>query len=138
MHNLFVYGTLQFPGIIKKLTGKSFSASPAILENFKRYCVKYADYPAIVASPGSKTHGHLLEDVDDFSFTKIVLFEGEEYDRIVVPVWVNQRKFAAYVFVWNAETGLLEEKDWDMPQFEENSLDRYIDEIIPEMLFEPE
>jgi gamma-glutamylcyclotransferase (GGCT)/AIG2-like uncharacterized protein YtfP len=48
MQNIFVYGTLQSPEIIKKLTGKSFKNTPAVLEGYKRYWVKESDYPAVI------------------------------------------------------------------------------------------
>ncbi|NQU55294.1 MAG: gamma-glutamylcyclotransferase [Bacteroidetes bacterium] len=81
MQNLFVYGTLLSSGIIKKLTGKTFSSKKAILHNFKRYCVKACDYPTITPRIGEKTIGLILKDVSDSSLKIIDFFEGEEYER---------------------------------------------------------
>ncbi len=126
MHKLFVYGTLQFPEILQKITGKLFVAKPASLNDFKRYKVKNAEYPAIVPKPGAITHGFILENVDEASLKAIDFFEGYSYKKIEVTVLVSTKKVTAYTYVWNSGENSLSEKDWDKKDFEKNYLKYYI------------
>ena len=124
---IFVYGTLQFPEILKRLTGKTFSLKPAILNNFQRCCIKDCDYPALIQSSGAKTEGFILEDMDDISLKAIDIFEGDEYEKKEVTVNVDCEKVEAIVYVWNAERDKLLGRDWDAALFEKTFLHKYLD-----------
>lgn len=125
MQNLFVYGTLQFPSVLKKLTGRSFSTKPAVLNDFKRCGVKGCDYPAIIASTGGQITGRLMENVDNDSLSAIDYFEGDEYEKREVKVLADGKEFLAFTYVWTANTILLEDRDWDKDFFENNFLNFY-------------
>ena len=122
---LFVYGTLQFPSILKRLTGKTFSSKPAILKCFKRCCVKDCDYPALIPLAGANTKGLILEDIDDVSLKAIDFFEGDEYKRKKVTAIVEGEKVTALVYVWNFGTDKLVDRDWDATLFERKYIDKY-------------
>lgn len=125
MENVFVYGTLQFPQIVERLTGKIFVGVPATLNGFKRCLVKGADYPAICEKQGAFVKGKLLKNVDENSMHKFTIFEGDEYERRVVEVCCENEMIKAVTFVWRENIGLLEEKDWDENQFKNYSLKKY-------------
>lgn len=126
MANLFAYGTLQFPEVVKKLTGRTFRSIPARLEGFKRCRVKNCDYPALVSAEGSQTLGMLLIDVDMASWKILDNFEGDEYLRIAVRVSTEESEVPAQVYVWTAEMNRLEDLDWDIENFKENYFAGYL------------
>jgi gamma-glutamylcyclotransferase (GGCT)/AIG2-like uncharacterized protein YtfP len=134
MQHIFVYGTLQSPEIVKKLTGKSFVTSPAVLPGYKRYCIKDCDYPAVIQQDNAETTGLVLENVDDLSFDIFSFYEGDEYDRKILPVRVNGYMRIAIVFIWISENKKLKDRKWDIIRFEKLSLKHYLDEVIPETL----
>jgi gamma-glutamylcyclotransferase (GGCT)/AIG2-like uncharacterized protein YtfP len=136
MSNVFVYGTLQSPEIVKKLTGKSFKSTPAVLERYKRYCVKDCDYPAIIQQNDAQTTGLILENVDDLSLDIISFYEGDEYEKRQVTVQTGDSPEIALAFVWAKGFELLEDADWDLVQFEKTSLKYYFDIVVPETLEE--
>lgn len=136
MQNIFVYGSLLFPEITKKLTGKSFKTLPAILEGYKMYSVKGCDYPAIIQQEGSKTVGLLIENMDNLSLAIISFYEGNEYEKEQVTVNSDGKSTTALTFVWMNGNEFLENKEWDFQHFEKTSLEYYLNEVIPETLEE--
>lgn len=126
MHHLFVYGTLQYPEILKKLTGKSFVSKPAVLNHFKRHKVKNAEYPAIVPKHGAQTAGMLIENVDELSLKAIDFYEGDEYEKTIVNVISDDIENKAYTYVWIAGDNHLDDEDWDKAYFEKKYLELYI------------
>lgn len=125
MENLFVYGTLQFSQIVRRLTRKEFKTIPATLLGYKRGMVKGCDYPAIFEDFGSEVKGMLLENVDDVSMQQIIHFEGSEYEKIKVKVIACEETTEAFTFIWKNDTKLLENVDWDKEKFERESLKKY-------------
>jgi gamma-glutamylcyclotransferase (GGCT)/AIG2-like uncharacterized protein YtfP len=136
MPDIFVYGTLQSPEIIKKLTGKSFKSSPATLYGYQLLCVKNCDYPAIIEQAGSKTQGLFIENIDDLSLAVISFYEGDEYDKRKVTVFTDRKLKDAVTFVWVKGNDLLDNEKWDFQEFEKTSLEYYLNEVIPETLEE--
>ena len=134
MRNIFVYGTLQSPEIVKKLTGKSFKTSPAVLQGYNRYCVKECDYPAVIQKDNAETAGLVLENVDDFSLDIISFYEGDEYEKKILPIMVNGLMKNTIAFIWNAEITNLKNEEWNFKEFENQRLDYYLEVVIPETL----
>ncbi len=134
MQQVFIYGSLLFPEITKKLTGKSFKTSPAILKGYKMYCVKGCDYPAIIRENGTFTNGKIMRNVNETDILKMSFFEGDEYEIKKLRVLINGKSEIALAFVWAKEIENLENKKWDFQEFEKNSLEYYINEVIPETL----
>jgi len=136
MQNIFVYGTLLSSEIMIKLTGKSFKTFAAVLPGYQLYCVKDCDYPAIIKKNEAETKGLMLENVDDVSLAVLSFFEGDEYEKKKVTVFVNGKPEAALAFVWTKENELLTDEGWDFPQFKKNKLQHYLSIVIPETLKE--
>lgn len=134
MQHVFVYGTLQLPGIVEKLTGKSFNIIPSVLPGFKCYCVKDSDYPAIVEKKNAETKGLLLENTDDISLDVIAFYEGEEYEIQRITVLADGKTLPAIAFVWAKGVEFLENRDWDILTFEKECLEHYLKVLVPETL----
>jgi len=134
MQNIFVYGTLLFSEITKKLTGKSFKTYPAVLSGYKIYSLKNRDYPAIIRQDGSSATGLMIENVDDLSLDIIAYYEGEEYEKKRVTVLLNNKPKDVWTFVWAREIDLFENQDWNNHYFKKNSLQYYLRVLIPDTL----
>ena len=68
----------------------SDTIKPAILHNFQRRRVKYADYPGIIPS-SSGNHsvlGTLVSGLSDADIHRLDVFEGVEYEKQIVKVRV--------------------------------------------------
>ena len=126
MENLFVYGTLLFAGVVKKVTGKTFQTTPATLHGYRRCRLVGCDYPAISEDENTKTEGALLFDVDEDSMKKIELFEGDEYEKKKVNVFSNSETYEAIVFVWKSNSNFLTQNEWRSSEFEKNNLKNYL------------
>ena len=135
MATLFVYGTLCFPEIVAKLTGKSFQSEPAVLKGFQRMMVKNADYPAIIKNINSEVDGILLSGVDNRSMQIISFYEGAEYRCEEHEVFLQNDKIKANVFIWDSSIELLE-GDWNAHEFLGSSFNLYLEKIIPETILE--
>ena len=136
MQHVFVYGSLLYPDIVTRLTGKTFEIREASLKNYQRRAVKEADYPAVVQNPGSNVAGKLLLNVDDRSLDVLRFFEGDEYKCAAVEVETKNEKYQACVFVWIGSAEKLEETDWNATLFEAASLADSVRYVIPEVVEE--
>jgi gamma-glutamylcyclotransferase (GGCT)/AIG2-like uncharacterized protein YtfP len=133
MQNIFVYGTLQSPRLIQKLTGRTFKSTPGILQGYKRYCILNADYPAIIEKEGHQTEGKIFENVDDQSMEILSFYEGEDYIQKGVNVFSNGNLIKAIAFVWVGDFNILDDRNWDLYEFEKYTLQEYIKFVVPEI-----
>mgnify|MGYP000020598555 FL=1 len=136
MPHVFVYGTLLFPEILYGLTGCAFPEARATLNDFKRFQVKFGDYPAIIASEDSRVNGKLIFNVDARSLKMLRFYEGDDYDCIETVVDLKSEKSKALVFVWNRNHDLLAESDWHIENFKNKFLIDYTRKVVPETVAE--
>ena len=105
MTDIFVYGTLTNPRVVKRITGKNFRQISAILENYKKE-MPGTGYSYIVSKKGATVkRGFVLCDIDDESLEKIDRFEavGELYERVEINVLVDGHKRRAHTYVANID-----------------------------------
>lgn len=122
MADLFVYGTLMFPEVVKELTGNEFITKKAAIAGYVRYGIN--GIPGIIKKKKSKVTGKLLLDVDNESLNKITFFEGKEYDLNQVITLQNK---VVKTFIWNSQ---IETKiEWIPEEFERN-IETYIHEVV--------
>ena len=62
--NIFTYGSLIYPEVMKGVAGKLYSSCKAELEGFVRKQVKGKWYPGIIPQAGSKVEGILYLAVE--------------------------------------------------------------------------
>ena len=136
MQHLFVYGSLLFPELTEKLTGKTFKSVVAILSGFKRFALKGCDYPAIIPKNSSDVEGLLLLNVDEESMKILTFFEGGEYKKQDVVVTSEKKKYTATAFVWAKSELYPEDFDWDLNTFRKASLQFYLEKVVPETVKE--
>jgi len=134
MQHIFVYGTLLSTEIVKKLICKTFKTRAAVLPGYQLYSVKDCDYPAIIQNDHSQIKGLLIKNLDDSSLDIISFYEGDEYEKKKVTVLTDGKPETALAFIWGKEFELLVEEEWDSQEFEKNSLEYYLNVVIPETL----
>lgn len=96
-HNMFVYGSLREPSVLKSVCGLSFTfnpsqvdaanllAAPAILSGYRRVTPDNVYYYA-VADPNSRVEGFVIYDMPASALAEIDRYEGKRYDRETVKV----------------------------------------------------
>jgi gamma-glutamylcyclotransferase (GGCT)/AIG2-like uncharacterized protein YtfP len=141
MKNIFVYGTLLFPEILEKLTGKTFESKEGYLNDSKRYQI-FDDniprkYPAIIESKGNQVFGKIILNVDQESLNILDYFEDEKYESKTLKAYLKDgEEFEVLVYVWREEFRDMLKGDWNIDYFKDNYLSIYLNEIIPRVLNE--
>lgn len=127
-HNLFAYGTLQLPLILRAVTGLELRGEPALLSGFRREGVRGTAYPAIVADPAAEVPGVLYRDLPRRALTALDRYEGDEYRREVHAVVMpgsGSALAACYVLLPHLQRRL-DGRAWDLATFERMHLTAYM------------
>jgi len=118
--NLFTYGSLMFEPIWSKLVSGHYRASPAILTNFVRRCIKGDSYPIIFkGSPSDTVEGVLYRNITAEDLTRLDAFEGDYYTREAVTLQLPDGcAFPAQTYVLKDRyRHLADEQEWDPVRF---------------------
>ncbi|KAF2657151.1 hypothetical protein K491DRAFT_691352 [Lophiostoma macrostomum CBS 122681] len=165
-HTAFFYGTLMAPPVLRRVIwGSSTNATqaqldslkirPAILRNYQRHKVNYADYPAILPTPDDKNssvRGTLVTGLTDGDIWRLDIFEGSEYERRRVKVRLlsspsasgsgsangeeqgtrdndiegEGEEIEAETYVWISPASSLEAAEWDFSEFVRDKMKRWV------------
>lgn len=136
MQHIFVYGSLLFNPIVEALCGKTIESQEATLANYRRFAIQGTDYPAIISAADYKVKGKVLLNPDRKANDILNFYEGNEYHRQKVAIKTEAGLIEADAYIWNASIEALETCDWDENTFEKESLQYYLDEVIPATLTE--
>ena len=132
-NSVFVYGTLQFPQVMARLTGRRFGFRSATLYNYRRYKIfdgrQARRYPAIAPCPGSRVGGKILTSVDAKTMTLLDFFEDSGYRRESVMVFSRGRAITAYAYVWKKQTRPKLQGVWNAKKFQRQHLPAYLDMV---------
>ena len=131
-HNLFVYGTLQYPAIAAAVAGRSLEGECAVLDGFGRFAIRGEPFPGIVPSPGDAVEGLLYTGVDGSIRRRIEAWEGGYYrrDAITVRRHTDGIEIAAETFVVRPRwRHILMHTGWDVEAFEREWHDAYLREL---------
>ena len=125
--NLFVYGSLQSPAVLKVLLGRNPRQRQAILNGYSRFRVPGRTYPGINEDVNGTVDGSLLSELTVSETVLLDAFEGEEYVKRKVEVFEeeyrDERVVAdAYVFR-NVVTA---REDWSLEEFERFHLEGFL------------
>lgn len=141
---LFTYGLLMFPEVLRDLTGREFSLTPATLPGYARYALKtrgWAPVPAIIEKPQSYVSGMLLQQVDQDAMNLFDSFENVDdglYKRQTVTVTLATEKTCmAYAYIAGAAARRWIDGPWDAEEFKDRYLDIYRQKVIPKFLRGP-
>lgn len=119
MSNLFAYGTLQIPEVLRAVTGRDGPAQAAVLAGYARYGLKGLAYPGLVAESGALTDGQLISGIGPRELALLDAFEDDFYQRITVCVNTRQgESVEAEVYVIPPECmHLIDFRPWTLDAF---------------------
>ena len=139
----FFYGTLMAPQVLNRVCHGDFQTSttrrltvrPAVLDQYRRHRVKFADYPAIVHTRDgdSSVSGSYVAGLTDGDVARLDIFEGSEYVRTKVRVRLmdggidaDHVEVDAETYVWIASPGALEDREWDFGEFQREKMHLWV------------
>lgn len=122
MQALFTYGTLMSEDIVTAVIGFVPEKKPGKITGFRRHAVKNAHYPGIKPAGSSAVEGLVYFDIDQQSWQRLDLFEGDMYARQeVVVVLEDGMQMQAYVYVVKPEFfSSLADHDWSFARFKKS------------------
>jgi gamma-glutamylcyclotransferase (GGCT)/AIG2-like uncharacterized protein YtfP len=126
--NIFTYGSLMFPSVMKAVTGREFTSKKARLRDHARFKVKGESYPGLAPLENAVTEGVLYIEVDDLSVRRLDDFEGEFYERTeVFAGTLHGESIIAQTYLMRSRyRGRLSSEPWDPECFEKLDLFRFM------------
>ncbi len=117
--NLFAYGTLIDPEIMRKVAGELPRHAPAVLYDYERKILRDRPYPGIRAKAGSAVRGLLYFDISAQGLDRLDRFEGKMYIRTEVSVIPEGgAAVAAWTYILSPGfEGELCDADWSYEDF---------------------
>ena len=126
---LFVYGTLMVPEVIRGVCGYQEPGESAVLEGYRRRVVAGEVYPAIVPDPEEQVVGRLYGGLSSRQIQLLDAFEGDMYQRRVVSLSIDSGPAVAETYVLHdAYTHCLSSQIWSLEQFLTDGLGRFASE----------
>jgi len=125
-YSLFFYGTLRAEEVRQAVIGeKKFNISPAILQKYKVYKVKNANYPLIkfTNNESDKVQGILLMDLTMEEINKLDQFEGEHYFRQFVKINKDDKIYDVQIYM--PDKTLIAEETWDFNYWYQNNMNDF-------------
>ena len=124
------YADQSPPKVIQDL----HSFTPAVLHNYCRHRVRFADYPAIIKEEGKSVRGIYVTGLTEANMMKLDFFEGSDYLRVKTKVKLLQKDESgkevegqekdviAYEFISPED---LEHGEWDYEHFREQKMNMW-------------
>ena len=129
---LFCYGTLMFPEVMRRVTGRHLEVARATLDDYGCYTVSGHVFPGIVRESGAVTQGLVYEGMGGTLLHRLDLYEGDFYERRRVCVTdMDGRPLQAWAYVIpHASRGILSPQSWDRDVFEREHLKTYLQTVL--------
>lgn len=86
---LFCYGTLCLPDIMRRVSGTLPASAPATLANYACYALVGLAYPGIIPQKGATVNGLLYQGLSRAQLARLDAYEGGQYRRVRVSVSVE-------------------------------------------------
>ncbi|KAL6775751.1 hypothetical protein ACKKBG_A18350 [Auxenochlorella protothecoides x Auxenochlorella symbiontica] len=129
MTDIFVYGTLQYPEVLRALIGRVPDLTPATLTGYRRYCVSQQVFPAIIPGEADDSvKGYTLYGLNAHEVKVMDEFESEEYVKTAGAVLnaETDRLESVLYYVWHPSLeSQLERRSWSPEAFREQHLQAY-------------
>jgi gamma-glutamylcyclotransferase (GGCT)/AIG2-like uncharacterized protein YtfP len=130
--NVYVYGTLQEPSIVRLIVGRTLVGAAAVLEGHARFRLEHKVYPAIVAQPGERVSGLLYSGLTQSELRRLDEYEGPLYERRELSVSRSGAATRAFTYVLKEQNRhLLSPEPWSLEQFRREHLASYLARITP-------
>jgi len=126
--NIFTYGSLMFPAVMKAVTGRDFSSRNARVKNHVRFRVRGESYPGLTPLEGAVTQGVLHLNVDALSLRRLDDFEGEMYERTEISAEAldGESLMAQTYLIKPQYRDRLSSEPWDPEHFEKADLVQFM------------
>ena len=126
--NIFTYGSLMFPAVMKAVTGLEFPAKRARVKNYARFKVKGESYPGLTPLEGAFTEGVLYLNIDALSVKRLDGFEGKLYERakILAEALGGESLIAQTYLIRPQYRNRLSSDQWDPVYFEKADLREFM------------
>ncbi|WP_455201836.1 gamma-glutamylcyclotransferase family protein [Kaarinaea lacus] len=133
MHRLFVYGTLEFPQVVKKVLGTTLVGEYAELPGYERFLLVNRNYPGIIRNSAARVDGVLYHGVTPKQFKLLDRYEDRFYERrkVVVETGHSQIIIAWAYIVPLRYKHELSGKPWDRENFVSIHLKRFLNVRCP-------
>jgi len=126
--NIFTYGSLMFPAVMKAVTGRDFSSRNARVKNHARFRVRGESYPGLTPLEGAVTQGVLHLNVDALSLRRLDDFEGKLYERARISAEApdGESLIAQTYLIKPQYRDRLSSEPWDPEHFEKADLVQFM------------
>lgn len=96
--DLFVYGTLMYPELYRKITGEEPDYIPAELRHYSVRRLNERSYPGLIKRIGGRSIGLLVRNVSEQAMELLHEYEGEEYKVVEVSVTCEGQRVKAKTY----------------------------------------
>ncbi|OHE96735.1 AIG2-like family protein [Colletotrichum orchidophilum] len=139
-HTAFFYGTLMEPKVFFTVVQGNgnpsqaikdlYTFTPAILHDYTRHRVQFADYPGMISEAGGSVLGIYATGLTDANILKLDFFEGSEYKKKIVSVELRgengggeekEEKKEAMAYIYMRPEGL-ERVEWSFEEFRKDKM----------------
>jgi gamma-glutamylcyclotransferase (GGCT)/AIG2-like uncharacterized protein YtfP len=128
MKNVFVYGSLMFDEVWKRLVRRRYAKLEARLPGYKKLDIKGELYPGLVKSKNSCVDGIVYLKIKNKDLLSLDKYEGKYYQRTPVLVCIHgSETIRADVYLFKKKyKKLLAKSEWDAIKFRTKSLNRFL------------
>ena len=129
--DLFVYGTLMVPSIMREAGGHEGPSEPARLAGYRRGCIEGETYPGIVPAPGDSVEGMLYCGLTVAAIIRLDRFEGEYYARLPVHLAIRSGNVSADAYVIRPGFAhMVTAEPWSLDGFLSRHIDRFVSDYV--------
>lgn len=126
--DLFVYGTLMVPRVMRAVCGHAAPGVDAVLHGYCRRRVRHEVYPAIFPCGAESVPGLVYLGLDAQQARALDRFEGNLYVRCPVQVEIAGRTRRADAYVWSLQSmARVSEAAWRLEDFLDDGLDGFLE-----------
>lgn len=124
--NIFSYGTLSIPEVMRIVAGKCFDSERVLLKGYECLLLKDKIYPGIIKSDTHNTSGVIHYNVDKLSLKRIIYFEDDIYLLKELQIELDSGQLVhASAFIIK-DRGLLTDTAWNEEIFIQYHLKEYL------------
>ncbi len=130
--NVFAYGTLMLPEIMRALLGRVPQGEAVQLTGYARHPILGEPYPGVIAAQDSVVYGILWRDIAATEIALLDAWEGPYYERrrIVVQPRSSASGPAIEAFAWvvpDERAAVLGEGEWAETDFRERLAGEWVE-----------
>jgi gamma-glutamylcyclotransferase (GGCT)/AIG2-like uncharacterized protein YtfP len=120
---LFAYGTLMFPAVIKSVIGRIPENRPAVIKGYRRLEVAGELFPGLIRENDESVEGVVYANIGSDEWERLTAFEDDFYElqEVTVDCLGTNTGALAYV-VPTSRKSVLSDKVWSPDFFRENHL----------------